>query len=276
MKTAITGPTIAPLGVRSGPFGTLLRRVDLSTATLTATAYRPKLRLTSHAHTSAFLLFVRDGGFVERHGRRTEHCGRFTCIYRPAYDEHANAFDEGGAVLAAIDIDPAWIARLRDAGFTGERFQIRSPFVEQFAGRLDAELAAADSMSGMVIESLATEVIVFASRAAMSRTIRNAATERARRFIEQQFASPLSLAAIASVAEVHPVHLARQFRASQGCTVGEYIRRLRVAFAARELTNSDRTIAEIAQAAGFCDQSQLTKTFKRVTGRTPGSYRTGR
>jgi AraC family transcriptional regulator len=297
MKNAITGPTVAPDALQfdsissasifprvarigqtralDGPFGTLLRRIELTSSALTSTAYPPRLRLTPHAHTAAFLLFVRDGGFLEQHGSRSERCDRFSCIYRPAYDEHANAFDDGGAVLSAIDLSPAWIARIREAGFADERFRVRSPFVDQFADRLEAELTAPDSMSEMVIESLVTEVIVFASRSASrSRGGRNAWPERARRLIEEDFASPLSLAGIASAVGVHPVHLARQFRASQGCTVGDYIRRVRVGFARRELVMTDRPIAEIALSAGFFDQSQLTKTFKRVTGRTPGAYRT--
>jgi len=266
MSTAITGPTVAP------GLGTLLRRVQLPAASLTATAYPPRLRLTSHTHTGAFLLFVRDGGFLERYGQRSERCDRFTCIYRPAYDEHANEFDEEGAVLTAIDLSPAWVNRLREAGFAGERFRVRSPFVDQFGDRLDAELEAPDSMSEMVIESLATEVIVFASRLA-GKSERSVWAERARRLVEQEFASPLSLSGIASEVGVHPVHLARQFRASQGCTVGEYIRRVRVGFARRELVMTDKPVAEIAFDAGFSDHSQLTKTFKRITGRSPSAYR---
>ena len=299
MKTAISGPTVAPLALQfdpisstamfprvarlsrdmhasvpKGPFGTLLRRVELSASALTATAYPPRLRLTTHSHTAAFLLFVREGGFLERHGQRNERCDRFTCIYRPAYDEHANQFDDAGAVLTAIDLSPAWVTRLREAGFAGERFRVRSPFVDQFGDRLDAELTAPDGMSEVVIESLAAEVIVFASRLA-TRNVggRKAWPERARRLIEEEFASPLSLAGIASAVGVHPVHLARRFRASQGCTVGEYIRCVRVGYARRELVTTDRPIAEIAHSAGFFDQSQLTKTFKRVTGRTPAAYR---
>jgi AraC family transcriptional regulator len=297
MKNAITGPTVAPAALQfdsisssamfprvarlaktrvlDGPFGTLLRRVELPASALTSTAYPSRLRLTPHAHTAAFLLFVRDGGFLEQHGHRSERCDRFTCIFRPAYDEHANAFDDGGAVLTAIDVSPAWIARMREAGFAGERFHVRSPFIEQFADRLDAELTAPDNMSEMIIESLVTEVIVFASRfASKSCGGRNAWPERARRLIEEEFAAPLSLGGIAAAVGVHPVHLARQFRASQGCTVGEYIRRVRVGFARRELVMTDKPIAEIAHSAGFFDQSQLTKTFKRVTGQTPAAYRT--
>jgi AraC family transcriptional regulator len=301
MRTAIWGPTVAPVTLQfdsvspgaefprvarlahatqatvpEAPFGTLLRRVEFPASALTSTAYPPRLRLTRHAHVAAFLLFVRDGAFVEHHGGRSEQCERFTCIYRPAYDEHANAFDDDGAVLAAIDLSPAWVARLREAGFDGERFCVRSPLIQQFGDRLDAELTAPDSMSEMVIESLATEVIVFASRyARKSDGCRNAWPERARRMIEEQFAAPLSLAGIAAAVGVHPVHLARRFRSTHGCTVGEYIRRVRVGFARRELVMTDKPIAEIAHSAGFFDQSQLTKTFKRVTGRTPAAYRAG-
>ena len=259
MRTAISGPAVAPF-----------RRIDFSAAALTATAYPPRLRLAPHAHTAAFLLFVRNGGFIERYGQRSEQCDRFTCIYRPAYDEHANDFDDDGAVLTAIDLSPAWVARLREAGFAGERFRVRSPFVDHFGDRLDAELTAPDSMSEMIVESLATEVIVFAARLAGKG---NPRADRARRVIEEQFASPLSLAAVASAVGVHPVHLARQFRAAQGCTVGDYIRRVRVGFARRELAMTHKPVAEIAFSAGFSDQSQLTKTFKRVTGRTPAAYR---
>jgi hypothetical protein len=74
------------------------------------------------------------------------------------------------------------VARLAEAGFGGERFRVRSPFVDQFGDRLDAELTAPDSMSEMIIESLATEVIVFASRLAnKSDGGRNAWPDRARR-----------------------------------------------------------------------------------------------
>jgi AraC family transcriptional regulator len=277
MNRVITGPMVVPhaLDHTGGAGGTLLRRVDLPAAVLTSTAYAPRLRLPPHAHTSAFVLFVRHGGFAEQHGRASERYDRSSCIYRPALDEHANDFDDGGAVLAAIDVHAAWIDRLREAGFSGQRFSVRSPFVQQFGDRLDAELAAPDSMSAMIVEALATEVIVFGWRAGQRRDQprKGPWAERARRLIEHDFASPLSLAGIAAAVGVHPVHLARQFRASHGCTVGEYIRRVRVAFARHQLATSGRPIAEIALAAGFSDQSQLTKSFKRVTGQTPAVYR---
>jgi AraC family transcriptional regulator len=57
------------------------------------------------------------------------------------------------------------------------------------------------------------------------------------------------------------------------CTVGEYVRRLRVEYACRQFARTGAPLVDIALAAGFCEQSQLTRTFKRVTGFTPAEYR---
>src|ERR1043165_2797700 len=76
MNRVITGPFVAPPLGAGDPAGTLLRRVELTEAVLTSTAYAGSLRLPQHAHTSAFLLFVRHGTFVEQQGRWSEYYDR--------------------------------------------------------------------------------------------------------------------------------------------------------------------------------------------------------
>jgi AraC family transcriptional regulator len=63
------------------------------------------------------------------------------------------------------------------------------------------------------------------------------------------------------------------FRRQNGCTVGEYVRRLRVDFALRQLSETENPLSEIAAAAGFADHSHLTRTFKAYLGLTPSEYR---
>jgi AraC family transcriptional regulator len=72
---------------------------------------------------------------------------------------------------------------------------------------------------------------------------------------------------------VHPVHLAREFRRFEHCTIGEYVRRLRIEQACRRLTHSTDPIAAIAAEAGFADQSHFARTFKRVVGMSPVQFR---
>ena len=79
--------------------------------------------------------------------------------------------------------------------------------------------------------------------------------------------------AVARAAGVHPTHLMRVFRRFHGCTLGDYVRQRRIDFACGRLTATDAPLVEVALAAGFCDQSHFTKTFKRATGLTPSEYR---
>ena len=238
------------------------------------TAYPPRMRLPEHAHHSAYLCFVKEGSFSERHGHRVETYDRSWSMFRPSNDEHANEFHDAGAVCVNVDLGMEWLDRFRELGLAGRRFGVQSPFVAQLSGRLYDELRAPDSVSGVVVESLVAEILVFALRTRDRH--RTGWMEKAQRMIHSEFTSPLSLGAIAAAVGIHPVHLARQFRAVHGCTVGDYIREVRIAFARRQLATTDAPIAKIALDSGFFDQSQLTKAFKRVTGRTPAAYRAGR
>jgi AraC family transcriptional regulator len=72
---------------------------------------------------------------------------------------------------------------------------------------------------------------------------------------------------------VHAAHLARVFRKFKGCTIGDYVRGLRVQHACRRISGSDDSLADIALAAGFSDQSHLSRTFKQHTGMLPSQFR---
>ncbi len=83
----------------------------------------------------------------------------------------------------------------------------------------------------------------------------------------------MTLEEVAKLADVHPVHLSRVFREKYGSTIGEYVRRLRVEFASKQISSTKIPLSEIAHAAGFADQSHLNKTFKNIFGSTPSEYR---
>jgi len=83
----------------------------------------------------------------------------------------------------------------------------------------------------------------------------------------------IGLGELAEIVGVHPTYLGRAFRAHYGLSVGEYGRRLRLAWAAAELARGEKPLAEIATSAGFADQSHFTRVFRRHIGTTPARYR---
>ena len=131
-----------------------------------------------------------------------------------------------------------------------------------------------DPVSPLVIESLGVEIMAEISRSAQGVERKPPAwLERAREFLHENFAESMHLSEVAKIAEVHPVHLVRVFRSFYRCTIGEYVRKLRVEFASRELSTSDLPLAAIALSAGFSDQSHLSRTFRQHTGLSPSEFR---
>ena len=91
--------------------------------------------------------------------------------------------------------------------------------------------------------------------------------------LHDRFKENLELAEIAAVVGVHPVYMASMFRRHFHKTIGDYQRQLRVEFACKRLATGLMSLAEIALAAGFVDQSHFARVFKRSLGMTPGTYR---
>jgi AraC family transcriptional regulator len=92
-------------------------------------------------------------------------------------------------------------------------------------------------------------------------------------YIGQHLIPPPRLDEVAEVAGVHPMHLARLFRERYGYSMGEFVRRRRIAWACEQLTSADAKLSAIALTAGFADQAHFTRTFRRITGCTPSWYK---
>lgn len=68
-------------------------------------------------------------------------------------------------------------------------------------------------------------------------------------------------------------YLTSQFRKETGVTIGEYIRKRRLAVSAFLLLHTDSTILDISFECQFQSQEAFTRAFKKVYSITPGKYR---
>jgi AraC-like DNA-binding protein len=142
------------------------------------------------------------------------------------------------------------------------------------AWRLLAELRADDAAAPLAIEGLLLEILAGAARVRETRmggTVPRWVAEA--RDLLHDPGQVASLGELATVVGVHPVTLARGFRKAYGCSVGAYLRWLRIARAARRLSETDTPLAEIALEAGFADQSHFSNAFRRETGQSPSAFR---
>lgn len=91
--------------------------------------------------------------------------------------------------------------------------------------------------------------------------------------IHRHFGEEIDLAMLAVRAGVSQSQLERRFRQLLGTSPGEYILRVRVNASRELLENTDRTVADIAQAVGFYDNSHFTRSFRRRMSCSPKQYR---
>jgi AraC family cel operon transcriptional repressor len=74
----------------------------------------------------------------------------------------------------------------------------------------------------------------------------------------------------------HPSHLCKSFRRFYGETPTDFINRLRLRQAVRQLNEPGAKIAAVAAALGFDSLSHFHRLFKRQYGLTPAAYRRAR
>jgi AraC-like DNA-binding protein len=97
--------------------------------------------------------------------------------------------------------------------------------------------------------------------------------DRAVAFLHQHACEPIELAALAARVGMLPPALSRSFRSAFGTTAGEYLARLRIGLACRDLAASEDEIAAIAFANGFGNLPSFHRWFRRITGNTPERWR---
>jgi AraC-like DNA-binding protein len=95
-----------------------------------------------------------------------------------------------------------------------------------------------------------------------------------RDYLETQYAEQVTLAQLASLAQLSPYHLLRVVHAELGLPPHAYLTQVRVT-RAKKLLRLGMPIPQAALETGFVDQSHLTRHFKRQVGVTPGQYALG-
>ena len=89
--------------------------------------------------------------------------------------------------------------------------------------------------------------------------------------IERNYAEPITLADLSQLAGLSLHRFVTVFRCQVGIPPHQYLCRTRV-HRARALLRQGLSRAAVAADTGFCDQSHLSRHFKRHCGMTPGSY----
>jgi AraC family transcriptional regulator len=177
----------------------------------------------------------------------------------------------------AFDLDPARVSLPPLDG-------LDLPPLRAAMWAVDAELAAGGAGGRLAAESLANVLAVHLLRHVLATQSpvrgRDGTLPRGRlravvAYIEEHLDASPTLGQMAAEVRLSPYHFARQFRRATGLPPHQYVIARRVERAKHLLQQGrDLSLAEVAADAGFSDQSQFCRHFKRLVGVTPGRFRT--
>lgn len=223
-------------------------------------------RLPMHVHAQPYFSMVLGGEYREESGRQSIDYEPFTIVYHPPGTAHLDEIGPGGCRFLMIEAGESMLS-----DFAGSS-RLRSGYpttLPKESAMLALRLLGGDGWA--VDESIVHELLDLVDRPVRSSRSPGWMGEVLDR-LRDEFRSPPAMGELAAEVGAHPGHVARVIRRETGLTVAQIIRRRRVDYAVG-LFDSDRSLAEIALAAGFSDQAHLTRSFREVLRTTPARLR---
>lgn len=234
-----------------------------------------------HSHDQFGLGIILRGAQTSLSGRGTVEARAGDVITVNPNEVHDGApLGEGGRAWRMLYVDPAVVADAMETLAEGAapETELSHPALcdPRAAARFRMLFSAITDPHGGESEIAGQEALILLLACLSDRPWRAemhvpAAIGRARARIDDDPAAALTLVELAAVAGVSQFHLLRSFARATGLTPHAYLvqRRLHLA---RRMIAAGSPLADVAQAAGFADQSHMTRLFSRSYGVSPGRY----
>jgi len=221
-----------------------------------------------HAHDWPVLSLFVIGSFLNETEVGEKFIAGPSAVFYRAGAAHRNTVAAVGFEQVEIEFDPAWLGRC---------LLPTVPVMAWIGGRTGGE-------ARFLAQECGAEASENSLRAALQRFLEGASQQPerepakwiatiTRRLSED---TTLRISDLAREASRHPSWVGSAYRLATGEGLQETTSRFRVERAARLLRETGQPFAAIALEAGFCDQSHMNRTFRRVLGRSPAAVRDDR
>jgi transcriptional regulator GlxA family with amidase domain len=166
-----------------------------------------------------------------------------------------------GNIVSEVD-------RLYSSGGASSYWNLLLHIVEKHAGR-ELAIRAAKFFAIEIDRKTQSPFIMFNGQ----KKHEDEPIKQAQEYIEKNFGEKLSVEDIASRFAIGRRHFIRRFKKATNNTPSEYIQRVKVEAAKKELENSPLNIIQVMYTVGYNDIKTFRTVFKKITGLSPLDYK---
>ncbi len=253
-------------------YGEVERSTVVGGIHLSVVRHRQPRSIALHEHVYSYFLMPFAGGYRETRDGVTIEYDPFSLAFHPAGFVHSDEVLAPEAFFA-IELQTDWQTRIGHLfDLSAWRFELQHGEAVWLAVALLQRFLNDDLGDAFEVDAVVSEMLGIALRVGDSDRPQRAWVAEVKRLLRERYVERLGLEELAQRVGIHPASLARGFRIDEGISVGTYLNRVRVQEACRRMVDSS-SLADVAGACGFSDQSHLTRVFKSVTGSPPGVFR---
>jgi AraC family transcriptional regulator len=226
-----------------------------------------------HYHENPHFSHILSGGSIEVREYDTQFQTSGTSLYYNPCMLHKNKNYEDDTKIFNLELQPDFFKKNKI--LYSESNNYWSPYDEHLKKilliKVLKEYHINDAHSEISIEQQC--VLLCAQQLEKSRFVKdNHWSSLLRDYLHENWNKVFTLNELSAQVQIHPVNISKYFSKYFNCTLGEYIRRIKIEKSFKFIRNKKHSLTEIAYECGFSDQSHFTKTFKQITGILPKNY----
>lgn len=262
--------------LRAGHFlGQTNRTFYLNGIILTDTVSEAQEHVDWHYHENAFLTLILQGRSIEGNKNENYDCPAGNLLFHGEGEPHYNVKIDGDTQSFNIEFENNCFDDFAfDINALHGIFSIENPDIKILLYKVFRETKICDPFTLASIQMTLFEI--FGQILRVKRAEQNARpfwVKKLKEILRDSYAEKLSLLNLSEELNIHPVHLSRDFRKHFHCTLGEYVRKVRVEKSLSFMPDKNRSLTEISFECGFADQSHFLRCFKQIIGINPSAYR---
>ena len=224
-----------------------------------------------HSHDNPTICFMLHGGGVEKRNRHSYE--RYACDVRfyHAEEKHQSIIKVFPSKCVNLDLEEKFLNQYQISENLLNLAVTKNLDVKFLMLKIHSELLINDDLTNSSIKILLLSMLEEIQKSSNRKTpdwIINL-----HELLNDCWSEQPSLENLAAAVKVHPVTISKHFTRYFSCTLGEYLRKVKVNKSISLIKNSKLSLTEIALQCGFADQSHFTRNFKKITGFLPKDFR---